>query len=99
MHGYALVPQREVDSRAVFEEIHWPDGRVSLRGQDLAYVVVHDSGAVQVNATSPDSGARLICEPVPAVPGQRRSADAPPAGMPMPRAHRDGLPTSARTPR
>jgi hypothetical protein len=57
----------------VFEEILWPDGRVSLRCADLTYVCASESvDAVTANRVEPGQCERFSYVRVPAVPGQRR---------------------------
>ena len=73
-HSYGLYPVDDLTPDAAFEEILWPDGRVSLRSCHLTYVGADPSGPVTVNRVSPGAHERfsLVPVPVPAVPKQRR---------------------------
>ena len=77
--GFGLCPEDQLTPAAAFEEILWPDGRVSLRSCHLTYVSVHPtSGRVTANRTHPGSHERfvLVTAPGPAVPAQGRSSPA-----------------------
>lgn len=74
-HSYGVYPVDELTPAAAFEEILWPDGRVSLRSCLLTFVGAAPAGPVTVNRVTAGASERfsLVPVPVPAVPAQRRS--------------------------
>jgi hypothetical protein len=72
--SFALTLQSDLTADAAFEEVLWPDGRVSLRTSQLTYVTAHLDGSVVANRTLTGRGERFTVEPAPAgkVPSQLR---------------------------
>jgi hypothetical protein len=73
--NFGLYPEPDLTPAAVFEEILWPNGEVSLRSTDLTYVSAPESTeAVTVNRVDPVPCARFSYVPVPVavMPAQRR---------------------------
>ena len=77
--NFGVFPENELTPASAFEEILWPDGRVSLRSCHLTYVGADPSGTVTVNRTDPGPGERFLLVPVsrPSVPAQRRREQVP----------------------
>ena len=72
--SFGLYPESELTPAAVFEEILWPTGEVSLRAADLTYVGAPESSdAVNVNRVQPGPCERFsyVFAPVAVVPRQR----------------------------
>ena len=71
----------ELTACAAFEELTSSDGTVSLRGCDLRFLGVHDSGAVVADRVSDGSWERFryveAAAPLPRVPSQAGAADRP----------------------
>jgi hypothetical protein len=83
--NYGVYPDEELSPAAAFEEILWPDGRISLRSCLLTYVGAGATGDVTVNRITPGVYERFSVVPVhpatpPSMPAQRRHA---PAGQPV----------------
>jgi hypothetical protein len=74
--NYGIYPDDELTPAAAFEEILWPDGRVSLRSCLLTYVGAGATGDVTVNRITPGVCERFSVVPVevPLVPEQRRGS-------------------------
>ncbi len=70
--NYGVYPEEELTPAAAFEEILWPDGRISLRSCHLTYLRAEASGRVTVNRVEPGPQERLALTPVPtpAIPAQ-----------------------------
>jgi hypothetical protein len=77
--NYGIYPDDELTPAAAFEEILWPDGRVSLRSCLLTYVGAGAHGDVTVNRITPGVCERFSLVPVslPTVPEQRRRGPVP----------------------
>ena len=77
-HGYGIYPVDELTPDAAFEEVLWPDGRVSLRSCHLTYVGAGLDGPVTVNRVTPGIFERftVLAVPVPSIPEQRRRSGA-----------------------
>ena len=77
--GYAVYAEEELTPAAAFEEILWPDGRISLRSCHLTYVSARPGGRVSVNRADAGQQERFELRPVavPAVPAQRRPGRLP----------------------
>ena len=74
---YAVYPQAELTPEAAFEEILWPDGRVSLKSCHLTYVGADTFGRVTANRTEAGLLERFVLVPLPTVPAQRRPPQGP----------------------
>lgn len=77
--SWGIYPEDELTPAAAFEEILWPDGRVSLRSCLLTYVGAGARGDVTVNRIAPGVCERFSVVPVhvPSVPEQRRPGTLP----------------------
>ncbi len=75
--NYGIYPDDELTPAAAFEEILWPDGRVSLRSCLLTYVGAGPGGDVTANRITPGVCERFSVVPVhaPTVPEQRRGSE------------------------
>lgn len=82
-HNYGLYPVDELGPREVFEEVLWPDDRISLRSCELTYVSAEEAPRrrVVVNRTEAGEAERLTYLPAPSglVPAQARRLVARPA--------------------
>lgn len=76
--GFGVYPEEELTSAAAFEEILWPDGRVSLRSSLLTFVSAPAERPVTANVVEPgdDARFRLVTVPSTAVPAQRSGAQS-----------------------
>ena len=72
-HNFGLYPEDDFTPHAVFEEILWPDGRVSLRSCELTFVSDTEEAAVTANRIEAGSAERfeLVPVPLPLIPTQR----------------------------
>jgi hypothetical protein len=76
--GFGVYPQDDLTPDAAFEEVLWPDGRVSLRSSLLTYVSAPVERPVTANAVEPgdDARFRLVAVAATAVPAQRSGAQS-----------------------
>jgi hypothetical protein len=79
--NYGIYPDEELSPEAAFEEIRWPDGRISLRSCLLTYVGAGATGDVTVNRITPGVYERFslvfVAPPTPpSMPAQRRPSPA-----------------------
>ncbi len=80
--NYGIFPDGELTPAAAYEEILWPDGRISLRSCLLTYVGAGAQGDVTVNRISPGVYERFSVRPVDGwyvalLPAQRRHGQVP----------------------
>lgn len=82
-HNFGLYPEEAFTPQAVFEEILWPDGQVSLRSCELTFVSGSCDATVTANRVEPGSAERFHFVPVPAplIPAQRSATE--PAAVPL----------------
>lgn len=98
--NFGLYPCPDLTPQAALEEILWPDGRVSLRCQDLTYVGVDDAGVVTANRVEPGAHARFAyVDVLPTVPGQRQGRERKEADLRSGTASVPAQGGSARAPR
>jgi hypothetical protein len=85
--NFGLYPQPDLTAEAVFEEVLWPDGQVSLRCADLTFVGVDLGAGHTVTANRVEAGPteRFAFVPVApaAVPAQRAPAAAAHPTLPV----------------
>jgi hypothetical protein len=76
-HNFGLYPEEAFTPQAVFEEILWPDGQISLRTSELTFVSGAGDATVTANRVEPGCSERFRPRPVPAsmLPLQRSSTD------------------------
>ena len=96
--NFGLYPEDDLTPRAAFEEILWPDGKVSLRSCELTFVSATPGGASTVVANRMQAGPcerfDVVAVSVPLVPRQRSGPDeaARPRVQGLPR--QGGVPSS-----
>ncbi len=83
--SFGLYVRDELTPCAAFEEVLWPDGRVSLRSCQLTYVCADVEGG-DVTSCRTDTGegtrVRYVAAPLASVPQQQRRTA--PVGQPQP---------------